>query len=188
MGKVYSQGDPADSVFYIQKGKIKVGVVSPDGKEAVLGILGPHEFFGEGVLAGQTARMGTAIGLTDCHLIKIQKSSMLQALHRHKDFADLFRAHLISRNARYAEDLVDHHFNKSEKRLARILLRLAGTANQAKAETVVPKLSQEMLAQMIGTTRSRVSYFMNKFRKLGLIEYGRELKVHASLLSSFLRD
>ncbi|MGC1449813.1 MAG: Crp/Fnr family transcriptional regulator [Candidatus Sulfotelmatobacter sp.] len=186
----FSQGAPADAVFYIQKGKIQLNVVSKVGKEATLGILSGGEFFGEGALAGQALRMGSATAMTDCELLRIDKKEMMLALHREQTFSDLFVAYLLARNIRYEEDLVDQLFNSSEKRLARILLLLAHFGKEGVPETVVPKISQETLADMIGTTRSRVSFFMNRFRKLGFVDYSGTsgLQVHSSLLSVVLHD
>jgi CRP/FNR family cyclic AMP-dependent transcriptional regulator len=186
----FSQGAPADAVFYIQKGKVQLTVLSKTGKEATLGILSEGEFFGEGSLAGQPLRMGSATAMTDCELLRIDKKEMMLALHREHTFSDLFVAYLLARNIRYEEDLVDQLFNSSEKRLARILLLLAHFGKEGVPETVIPKISQETLADMIGTTRSRVSFFMNRFRKLGFVEYdgGSGLQVHSSLLSVVLHD
>jgi CRP/FNR family transcriptional regulator, cyclic AMP receptor protein len=189
---IFSQGDAADSVFYIQKGKVKLTVVSKTGREATIGLLGQGNFFGEGALAGQSLRMGSAAAMTDCDILRIDKRSMISALHREPAFSELFVAYLLARNVRYEEDLVDQLFNSSEKRLARILLLLAHFGKEGVPETVVPKISQESLAEMVGTTRSRVSFFMNRFRKLGFVEYsgGPEggLQVHSSLLGVVLHD
>jgi CRP/FNR family transcriptional regulator, cyclic AMP receptor protein len=189
---IFTQGDSADSVFYIQKGKVRLTVVSKTGKEATIGILSEGNFFGEGSLAGQELRMGSAAAMTDCHLLRIEKKAMMQALHREHTFSDMFVAYLLARNIRYEEDLVDQLFNSSEKRLARVLLMLAHFGKEGVPETVVPKISQETLAEMVGTTRSRVSFFMNRFRKLGFIQYagGIEggLQVHSSLLNVVLHD
>jgi CRP/FNR family transcriptional regulator, cyclic AMP receptor protein len=185
---IFSQGDPADAVFYIQTGKVKLTVVSKTGKEATIGVLGAGDFCGEGSLAGQALRMGSATAMTDCTVLRIEKKAMMKALHREHDFSDMFVAYLLSRNIRYEEDLVDQLFNSSEKRLARILLLLAQFGKEGKPESVVPKISQEMLAEMIGTTRSRVSFFMNRFRKLGFIHYNGGLQVHTSLLTVVLHD
>ena len=186
----FSQGAPADAVFYIQKGKVQLTVVSKIGKEATLGILSEGEFFGEGSLAGQALRMGSATAMTDCELLRIDKKEMMLALHREHKFSDLFVAYLLARNIRYEEDLVDQLFNSSEKRLARILLLLAHFGKDGVHETVIPKIGQETLAEMIGTTRSRVSFFMNRFRKLGFIDYegGSGFQVHSSLLNVVLHD
>jgi len=186
---IFAQGDAADSVFYIQEGKVRLTVVSKTGKEATLGILSEGEFFGEGGLAGQPLRMGSATALTDCELLRIDKKAMMEALHREHEFSDMFVAYLLARNIRYEEDLVDQLFNSSEKRLARILLLLAHFGKEGVPETVIPKISQETLADMIGTTRSRVSFFMNRFRELGFVDYGGGgLQVHSSLLNIVLHD
>ena len=187
---IFAQGDAADSVFYIQGGKVRLTVVSEIGKEATLGILSEGEFFGEGCLAGQPLRMRSATAMTDCELLQIDKKAMMLALHREHTFSDLFVAYLLSRNIRYEEDLVDQLFNSSEKRLARILLLLAHFGKEGVPQTVIPKMSQETLAEMIGTTRSRVSFFMNRFRKLGFITYeaGSGLQIHSSLLNVVLHD
>jgi CRP/FNR family cyclic AMP-dependent transcriptional regulator len=186
---IFTQGEAADAVFYIQEGKVRLTVVSKVGKEATLGILGQGEFFGEGGLAGQPLRMGSAVAMTDCELLQIDKKAMILALHREHAFSDLFVAYLLARNIRYEEDLVDQLFNSSEKRLARILLLLAHFGKDGVPETVIPKISQETLAEMIGTTRSRVSFFMNRFRELGFVDYGEgEMQVHSSLLNIVLHD
>ena len=189
---IFTQGDMADAVFYIQKGKVKLTVVSKTGREATIGILSEGDFFGEGTLAGQAMRMGSAAAMTDCEILRIDKKAMMSALHRQHAFSDLFVAYLLARNIRYEEDLVDQLFNSSEKRLARVLLLLAHFGKDGAPETVVPKISQESLAEMVGTTRSRVSFFMNRFRKLGFIQYagGIEggLQVHSSLLNVVLHD
>ncbi|MGA8761422.1 MAG: Crp/Fnr family transcriptional regulator [Candidatus Sulfotelmatobacter sp.] len=185
---IYAQGAACDAVFYIQNGKVRLTVVSKNGKEATIGILGPGDFFGEGGLAGQPVRMGTATAMTDCELMRIDKQAMMLALHREHTLSDMFVAYLLGRNIRYEEDLVDQLFNSSEKRLARILLLLAHFGKEGKPESVVPKISQETLAEMIGTTRSRVSFFMNRFRKLGFIHYNGGLQVHSSLLNIVLHD
>ena len=185
---IFSQGDAADAVFYVQAGKVKLTVVSKIGKEATIGILSDGDFFGEGSLAGQALRMGSATAMTDCAVLRIDKKAMMEALHREHEFSDLFVAYLLARNIRYEEDLVDQLFNSSEKRLARILLLLAHFGKEGKPETLVPKISQETLAEMIGTTRSRVSFFMNRFRKLGFIHYNGGLQVHSSLLNIVLHD
>jgi CRP-like cAMP-binding protein len=187
---IFSQGDAADAVFYIQEGKVRLTVVSKIGKEATLGILSEGDFFGEGGLAGQALRMGSATAMTDCELLRIDKKAMMLALHREHTFSDLFVAYLLARNIRYEEDLVDQLFNSSEKRLARILLLLAHFGKEGVPETVIPKISQETLAEMIGTTRSRVSFFMNRFRGLGFLDYdaGSGLQVHSSLLNVVLHD
>jgi CRP-like cAMP-binding protein len=187
---IFTQGDAADVVFYIQAGKVKLTVVSKTGKEATLGILSEGAFFGEGGLAGQPFRMGSATAMTDCELMRIDKKAMMLALHQQYALSDMFTAYLLRRNIRYEEDLVDQLFNSSEMRLARILLLLAHFGKEGAPETVIPKISQETLADMIGTTRSRVSFFMNRFRKLGFVNYngGSGLEVHSSLLSVVLHD
>ena len=185
---IFAQGDRADAVFYLQTGKVKLTVVSKTGKEATIGILSDRSFFGEGSLAGQPLRMGSATAMTDCAVLRIDKKAMVDALHREHEFSDLFVAYLLARNVRYEEDLVDQLFNSSEKRLARVLLMLAHFGKDGVPETVIPKISQESLAEMIGTTRSRVSFFMNRFRKLGFIHYNGGLEVHSSLLSVVLHD
>jgi CRP/FNR family cyclic AMP-dependent transcriptional regulator len=186
---IFAQGDVADAVFYIQEGKVRLTVVSKTGKEATLGILSERDFFGEGSLAGQSLRMGSASTMTDCELLRIDKKAMMLALHREHTFSDLFVAYLLARNIRYEEDLVDQLFNSSEKRLARILLLLAHFGKEGAPETVIPKISQETLAEMIGTTRSRVSFFMNRFRELGFLDYGESgLQIHSSLLNIVLHD
>jgi CRP/FNR family transcriptional regulator, cyclic AMP receptor protein len=184
----FSQGDPADAVFYIQKGKIELRVLSQQGKEAILAILGVGEFFGEGCLVGQPLRMTTAVAATECSVMRLDKSAMIAVLHKEPVFSTLFITYLLTRNVRIEEDLVDQLFNSSEKRLARLLLLLANFGKEGKPEAVIPKVSQEALAEMIGTTRSRVSFFMNKFRKLGFIEYNGGLSVHSSLLNIVLHD
>ena len=186
---VFAQGDAADAVFYVQKGKIKLTVVSQTGKEATVGVLGEGSFFGEGGLAGQAFRMGSASAMTDCTILRIDKGPMVEALHREHSFSDVFVSHLLARNIRFEEDLVDQLFNSSEKRLARILLLLAHFGKEGKPEPVIPKITQESLAEMVGTTRSRVSFFMNRFKKLGFVEYdGSGMKVHSSLLNVVLHD
>jgi CRP/FNR family cyclic AMP-dependent transcriptional regulator len=186
---IFAQGDPSDAVFYIQNGKVKLTVVSNDGKEATIGILSEGDFFGEGCLAGQSRRMASATALTDAAVLRIEKSAMMRVLHREHTLSDMFVAYLLARNIRYEEDLVDQLFNSSEKRLARILLLLAHFGKEGTPETVVPKIGQETLAEMVGTTRSRVSFFMNRFRKLGFIDYSsRGLQVHSSLLNIVLHD
>jgi CRP/FNR family transcriptional regulator, cyclic AMP receptor protein len=185
---IFTQGDAADAVFYIQAGKVRLTVVSKTGKEATIGVLNQGDFFGEGALAGQTVRMGSSAAMTDCELLRVNKKAMMEALHREHAFSDMFVAYLLARNIRYEEELVDQLFNSSEKRLARVLLLLAHFGKEGVPETVVPKISQETLAEMIGTTRSRVSFFMNRFRKLGFIHYNGGLQVHSSLLSVVLHD
>jgi CRP/FNR family cyclic AMP-dependent transcriptional regulator len=186
---IFQQGQPADCLFYLRRGKVKLTVMSQQGKEAIIAILGAGEFFGEGCLAGQQSRMATAVTITDCTLDKIDGSLMARMLHDQHDVSELFVKHLLSRNIRYEADLVDQLFNSSEKRLARILLLLAHFGKESRAETVVPRVNQDTLAQMVGTTRSRVSHFMNKFRKLGFIEYDDSgLTVHSGLLSIVLHE
>jgi CRP-like cAMP-binding protein len=187
---IFVQGHPSDAVFYIQKGKIKLTVVSKTGKEATIGILNEGDFFGEGCLTGQPLRLCSATAMTDCSVMRITKKSMMEVLHREQTFSDLFVAYLLTRNIRYEEDLVDQLFNSSEKRLARILLLLAHFGKEGVPETLIANISQETLAEMIGTTRSRVSFFMNRFRKLGFIDYhgGNDLQVHGSLLNIVLHD
>ncbi len=186
---IFAQGDPADAVFYLQHGKVQLSVVSKVGKEATIGILNEGDFFGEGSLAGQALRMGSATAMTDCTVMRIERRAMMAALHREHTFSDLFVAYLLARNIRYEEDLVDQLFNSSEKRLARILLLLAHFGKEGVPDTVIPKISQETLAEMIGTTRSRVSFFMNRFRKLGFVNYDTNgLQVHSSLLNVVLHD
>src|ERR1700692_2046863 len=189
---IFAQGDSGDAVFYIKDGKVKLTVVSKIGKEATIGILNKGDFFGEGCLPGQPLRLCSATTMTDCTVMRIDKKSMVEVLHKEHAFSDMFVAYLLARNIRYDEDLVDQLFNSSEKRLARILLLLAHFGKDGKPETVIPKISQESLAEMVGTTRSRVSFFMNRFRKLGLIDYagGAEggLQVHSSLLNIVLHD
>ena len=190
--RIFTQGDAADAVFYIQKGKVRLTVVSKTGKEATIGILSQENFFGEGSLAGQALRMGSAAAMTDCQILRIEKKAMMDALHHEHALSDMFVAYLLARNIRYEEDLVDQLFNSSEKRLARVLLMLAHFGKEGVPEAVVPKISQETLAEMVGTTRSRVSFFMNRFRKMGFIDYaaGVEggLQVHSSLLNVVLHD
>jgi CRP-like cAMP-binding protein len=185
---IFSQGDAAEAVFYIQAGKVKLTVVSQQGKEAVVAILERAAFFGESCLAGQAIRTSTATAMEDSSIVRIDKEAMISVLHEEPTFAELFMAYLLAHTIRIEEDLVDHLFNSSEKRLARVLLLLARFGKEGKPETVIAKISQETLAEMIGTTRSRVSFFMNKFRKLGFIEYNGELHVHSSLLNVILHD
>jgi len=187
---IFAQGDASDAVFCIKEGKVRLTVVSKMGKEATIGILNTGDFFGEGCLTGQHLRLCSATAMTDCSVMRIEKKSMIEVLHREHAFSDMFVAYLLTRNIRYEEDLVDQLFNSSEKRLARILLLLAHFGKEGKPEILVPKMSQETLAEMIGTTRSRVSFFMNRFRKLGFIEYagGSGLQVHSSLLNIVLHD
>jgi CRP/FNR family cyclic AMP-dependent transcriptional regulator len=185
---IFAQGDAADSVFYIQKGKVKLIVVAQSGKEATIGILNKGDFFGEGCLTEQPSRMCSAVAMIDCEVMRIDKKSMMDVIHRERAFSDMFVAYLLTRNIRYQEDLVDQLFNSSEKRLARILLLLAHFGKDGKPEVAIPKISQETLAEMVGTTRGRVSFFMNRFRRLGLIRYNGELEVHSSLLNVVLHD
>ncbi len=186
---IFRQGEPADSVFYLRRGKVKLAVTSAEGKEAIVAILGAGEFFGEGCLAGQPLRISTVTAITDCSLVRIAKPLMARMLHEQHDVSELFVTHLLSRNIRYQEDLVDQLFNSSEKRLARILLLLAHFGKESRSETILPSINQENLAQMVGTTRSRVSHFMNKFRQLGFVDYdGGGLTVRSGLLSVLLHD
>jgi CRP-like cAMP-binding protein len=185
---VFSQGDPADDLFFISKGSIKIAVVSRRGKEAVVGILPAGRFFGEAVLTGQQIRVATASAVEESSIARISKATMIRTLHEEPAFSEFFIGHLLSRNQRIEEDLVDQLFNSSEKRLARVLLLLANFGKEGKPETVIPNITQETLAEMVGTTRSRVSFFMNKFRKLGFIEYNGKLKIHSSLLNVVLHD
>jgi CRP-like cAMP-binding protein len=185
---VFSQGDPSDAVFYIQKGKAKVTVVSEQGKEAVVAILGANEFFGEGCLAGQAQRIATVTTMTESIVMRLEKSAVVEVIHREPAFSEMFIAHLLGRTLRVEADLVDQLFNSSEKRLARLLLLLANFGKEGKPEPIIAKISQETLAEMIGTTRSRVSFFMNKFRKLGLIDYNGGIHVHSSLLNVVLHE
>jgi CRP-like cAMP-binding protein len=187
---IFAQGESSDTVFYIKEGKVKLTVVSEIGKEATIGILNEGAFFGEGCLTGQPLRLCSATAVTDCSVMRIDKKAMVEVLHREHAFSDMFVVYLLARNIRYEEDLVDQLFNSSEKRLARILLLLAHFGKEGKQETVIPKMSQETLAEMVGTTRPRVSFFMNRFRKLGFIDYdgGSGLQVHSSLLNIVLRD
>jgi CRP/FNR family transcriptional regulator, cyclic AMP receptor protein len=185
---VFSQGDPADAVFYIQKGKVKVTIVSEQGKEAVVAILGADDFVGEGCLAGQARRIATVATMTECAIMRLEKAAIIRVIHDEAAFSEMFIAHLLARTIRVEADLVDQLFNSSEKRLARLLLLLANFGKEGKPEPVIAKVSQETLAEMIGTTRSRVSFFMNKFRKLGFIEYNGGVEVHSSLLNVVLHD
>jgi CRP/FNR family cyclic AMP-dependent transcriptional regulator len=185
---VFSQGDPADSVHYIQKGKVKLTVVSKVGKEAVIAVLGANDFFGEGCLAGQQLRMATATAMSECSITRMAKSTVVETLQKERAFSELLLAYMLSRTIRIEEDLVDQLFNSSEKRLARALLLLANFGKEGKPEKIIPKINQETLAEMIGTTRSRVSFFMNKFRKMGFIRYNGSLEVHSSLLNVVLHD
>jgi CRP/FNR family cyclic AMP-dependent transcriptional regulator len=185
---VFRQGDRADAVFYIQSGKVKKTVVSEQGKEAVVALLGSGDFFGEGCLAGEELRLSTVSALTKCVIARVSKADITRVIHTEPAFAELFIAHLLARNSRVEEDLVDQLFNSSEKRLARMLLLLANFGKEGRPEPIIAKISQETLAEMIGTTRSRVSFFMNKFRELGLIDYNGHIEVHSSLLNVVLRD
>src|SRR5450631_4209921 len=185
---VFSQGDPADSVFYIQKGKVKITVVSEQGKEAVVAILGTNEFFGEGCLAGQVQRIATVTTMTESIIMRLEKPAIIRVIHQEPAFSEMFIAHLLGRTLRVEADLVDQLFNSSEKRLARLLLLLANFGKEGKPEPIIAKISQETLAEMIGTTRSRVSFFMNKFRKLGFIHYNGHIEVHSSLLNLVLHE
>lgn len=185
---IFSQGDVADAVFYVQNGKVKLTVVSQQGKEAIVAILESASFFGEGCLAGESVRMATVTALENSTIVRIEKQAMINVLHQQAAFSELFMGYLLSRNIRIQEDLVDQLFNSSEKRLARVLLLLAHFGKEHKPEAAIAKISQETLAEMVGTTRSRVSFFLNKFRKLGFIEYNGELHVHSSLLNVVLHD
>jgi len=185
---VFTQGDLADAIFYIQKGKVKLTVISRQGKEAVIGILGASDFFGEGCLAGQSRRMATVTSISECTIMRLEKDEVISVLQREPTFTKLFLQYVLTRNIRYEEDLVDQLFNSSEKRLARVLLLLANFGKEGKPEPLIPKMSQETLAEIVGTTRSRVSFFMNRFRKMGFIEYNGGLHVHSSLLNVILYD
>ena len=185
---IYGQGDPADDVLYIQRGGVKLCVINEMGKEAVVAMLGPGDFFGEGCLAGQPKRIGTAVAVIPTMALVIDRREMIRVLHEEHAFSDRFIAHMLSRNIRFEEDLVDQLFNSTEKRLARALLLLARYGTEDRPQKVLPKLSQEMLATMIGTSRSRVNLFMNKFRKLGFIKYNGGLQINSSLLSVVLHD
>jgi CRP/FNR family transcriptional regulator, cyclic AMP receptor protein len=185
---IYQQGDPAETVMYLQKGRVKLSVVSGGGKEAVLGVLGRGDFFGEGCLAGQAVRMGSVTAMITTTVLVIGRHRMSRLLQEQPELSNLFIAYMLARNIRIEEDLVDQLFNSSEKRLARILLLLARYGKQEEAQRIIPKVSQEVLAEMVGTTRSRVNFFMNKFRKLGFIEYNGDLKIHDSLMSVVLHE
>ena len=185
---VFSQGEPADAVFYIQKGKVKITVVSAQGKEAVVAILGPDDFFGEGCLVAQPRRIATVTTMMDSTIMRLEKAAVIQVIHDEPAFSEMFIPHLLARTIRVEEDLVDQLFNSSEKRLARLLLLLANFGKDGRPETVIAKISQETLAEMVGTTRARVSFFMNKFRKLGFINYNGGIEVHSSLLNMVLHD
>jgi CRP/FNR family cyclic AMP-dependent transcriptional regulator len=186
--KIFSQGDAANSVLYIQEGQVKLYVISEQGKEAVVALHGKGNFFGEGCLSGQPLRLATAAAMTDCVILKLDKSTIVRVLHDEPAFSEMFLSYILARNARVEEDLVDQLFNSSEKRLARVLLLMANFGKEGQPQAVIAKVSQETLAEMIGTTRSRVSFFMNKFRKLGFIQYNGELEVHNSLLNVVLHD
>jgi CRP/FNR family transcriptional regulator, cyclic AMP receptor protein len=185
---IFSQGEPADAVFYIQRGKLKVTIVSEQGKEAVVAMLGTNDFFGEGCLAGQARRIATVATMTDSVIVRLEKAAIVRVIQKEPAFSGMFIAHLLARAIRVEADLVDQLFNSSEKRLARMLLLLANFGKDEKPEPILAKISQEMLADMIGTTRSRVSFFMNKFRKLGLIDYNGSIEVRSSLLNVVLHD
>jgi len=185
---IFSQGDPAGAVFYIQKGKVKIAVVSEQGKEAVVALLGPKDFFGEGGLAGQSKRIATATALSEATISRIDKSTIIRLIHDEPAFSELFIAHLLGRAVRVEADLIDQLFNSSERRLARLLLLLANFGKDSEPEPVIAKISQETLAQMIGTTRARLIYFMNKFRRLGFISYNGRIEIHSSLLNAVLHD
>ena len=185
---IFAQGDAADAVFYIKKGKVKVAVVSNDGKEAIVALLGPDEFVGEGCLIGQPKRLATASAMTECETMRVAKSEIQRLLHEEPTFSQMFMSHILARNARVEEDLVDQIFNSTEKRLARLLLLMANFGKEGRTEPILAKISQETLAEMIGTTRSRVSHFMNKFRRLGFIDYNGHLQVHNSLVGVLLAD
>jgi len=185
---IYSQGEAADSVMYVQKGGVKFSVVNGSGKEAVVAMFGPSDFFGEGCMAGQTIRMGTATAVTPTTLLVIEKNELLRVLHAEHELSDHFISYMLARNIRVEEDLIDQLFNSSERRLARTLLLLARYGKQDQPDRILPKVSQETLASMVGTTRSRVNFFMNKFRKLGFIEYNGKIKVNKSLLSVVLHE
>ena len=186
--KIFSQGDPSNSVFFLQKGKVKLSVTSKRGKEAVVGILGVGDFFGEGCMARQQVRMATASALTDCSVVRLTKAAAIRLIHEEPDFSEIFLSYLLSRNTRIEADLVDQLFNSSEKRLARVLLLLSNFGVADTPQQVIPKISQETLAEIVGTTRSRVSFFMNKFRKLGFIHYNGGMKVNSSLMNVVLHD
>jgi CRP-like cAMP-binding protein len=185
---VFAQGDAADTIFYIQKGRVNVVVISEQGKEAVVGMFGPGQFFGEGCMNGHSVRIATATATEDCVITAITKTAMLATLHDQPKFSEMFVAYLVTRNSRIEEDLIDQLFNSSEKRLARLLLLLANFGKEGGPQPIIPNISQETLAEMIGTTRSRVSFFMNRFRKLGLIDYNGKIEVHRSLLNAVLHD
>jgi CRP/FNR family cyclic AMP-dependent transcriptional regulator len=185
---IFSEGDPGDSVFYIQKGKVKITVTSEQGKEAIVGILGVHEFIGEGCLSGGMSRIATARAVTDCTIMRVERTAIIRTIHDEPAFSELFIAHILARSARIQEDLIDQLFNSSEKRLARTLLLLANFGKEETPESVIPNISQETLVEMIGTTRARVNQFMNKFRRLGFINYNGRLEIRSSLLNVLLHD
>jgi CRP/FNR family cyclic AMP-dependent transcriptional regulator len=185
---VFSQGDPADAVFYVQRGRVKVAVTSDQGKEAVVAMLGPGEFFGEGCMAGQPRRIATVSAMLDSAVMRLDRAAIINVIHDEPAFAETFISHLLARSIRTEEDLIDQLFNSSEKRLARLLLLLANFGKEGKPEAMIAKVSQETLAEMIGTTRSRVNFFMNKFRKLGFIKYNGSIEIHSSLLNVVLHD
>ena len=187
-GQIFRQGDPANGVFYIKEGKVKLAVVSRRGKEAVVGILTEGDFFGEGCLAGQQVRTASAIAISKCTVLQLDKPLVIRLLGTEPEFSSLFLSHLLTRNIKFEADLVDQLFNSSEKRLARVLLLLANYGKQDLPQTVIPKISQETLAEIVGTTRSRVNFFMNRFRKLGFIHYNGRLEIHSSLLNVILHD
>ena len=186
--RIFAQGDVADSVLYVQEGQVKLSIISERGKEAVVALHNKGDFFGEGCLSGQPLRLATATATTDCVITRLDKATVVRVLHDEPKFSEMFLTYILARNARVEEDLVDQLFNSSEKRLARLLLLMANFGKEGRPEPVIAKVSQETLAEMVGTTRSRVSFFMNKFRKLGFIEYNGELKVHNSLLNVVLHD
>ncbi len=185
---IYRQGDPADAIFYIDNGKVKITVLSHEGKQAILAILGRNEFFGEACLIGQLRRMATVSTITDCNIFRLERAAVERLLHSDRDFSELFTLFLLQRNIRFEEDLIDQLFNSSEKRLARILLLLANFGKEGQPQVVIPHISQETLAQMVGTTRARVNAFMNKFRRLGFVQYNGKLEIHSSLLNVILHD
>ena len=185
---IFAQGDDADAVFYIKKGKVKVAVISEQGKEAIVALLGADEFVGEGCLIGQPKRLATASAMTECEMMRVEKTEIQRVIHEEPAFSDMFVSHILARNARVEEDLVDQLFNSTEKRLARLLLLMANFGKEGRPEPILAKISQETLAEMIGTTRSRVSHFMNKFRELGFIDYNGHLEVHSSLLGVVLAE
>jgi CRP/FNR family transcriptional regulator, cyclic AMP receptor protein len=185
---IFAQGEPADSLFYIQTGRVKLTVTSAEGKEATIALLQADDFFGEGSIAGQSHRIASAVALSDCTILKIERDQMIRVLHKEHGLSDMFIKYLLSRNIRYEEDLIDQLFNSSEKRLARILLLLSRYGKEPQSEPIIPKISQETLAEMVGTTRSRINFFMNKFRKLGFIDYDGGLEIKNSLLNVVLHD